>query len=961
MTSDGRQRIEQLYREARALTGEEQSAFLSEACIGHPELKREVESLLAQGLEPPTETLAAAVPLAPGSQIGQYKIVEHLGAGGMGTVFRADDTVLGRQVALKVLRPEMIGDAAAAVRFQREARMLASLNHPNIASIYGFEEQRSVKLLALEYVPGPTLAELLRRGPLPIRQVILIGKQIAEALEAAHAKNIVHRDLKPANIKVNDAGQVKVLDFGLAKTVERQREVSAETSTVTLGVELTQPMTILGTPAYMSPEQARGEELDARTDIWSFGCVLYEAVTAKAAFRGKTFTEILAAVLERDLDWTVLPGETPASLRALLKRCLRKDRNNRLHHIADARLELEDLPAQPAQETAAQSRVTRRTAIAAFSGAAVGAAATGVFAISRYRDAVPRNLTQFAIELPEGRLHNPSFNKRVAISPDGAAVVINAIGSDGSTIPYIRFLKDLEWRQIKDVPYAAGPFFSPDSRWFGYQADTFGGLRRQPLSGGASAVVCRTVNFYGGTWADGDVIYFVPEFPSGLMSVPGAGGEPREVLKIDFENGQRQHKFPCAIPGSDTLLLTTATADTATFDEAHIMALSPKSQRTKVLIEGGTHPRFSPSGHLLYARDAKVFAVRFDPRSLDVSGQPFPVLEGVLMSRNTGAANFDVSATGDLVYTAGICDGGARALIWVDRDGKAETLPIAAKSYLHPRLSPDERQLAIEVEGPSHDLYLYDFSRGVLSNITNNGVSHWPVWSPDGKHLSYRSGPMSKFQIWQIPADRSQPPVLVPAKGDSQSAESWSPDGSAIAYTSRSLGGPPKVMVAYVGGRQEAKEFAGGKAPVGSSKFSPDGRWIAYCSNESGKPQVFVQAFPGPGTKLQISSDGGTDPVWKRNGGELYYRKGDSMMVVEVSTAPAFKAGPPRELWRGHYSHGMSSSCGAPGATSSNYDVAADGRHFLMIKDDDLDRATSRQMVVVLGWSNEVRRLGSKV
>jgi dipeptidyl aminopeptidase/acylaminoacyl peptidase len=405
-------------------------------------------------------------------------------------------------------------------------------------------------------------------------------------------------------------------------------------------------------------------------------------------------------------------------------------------------------------------------------------------------------------------------------------------------------------------------------------------------------------------------------------------------------------------------MFTTATADIATFDEAHIAVFSLESGRKKVLVEGGTHPRYSPSGHLLYAHDAKIFAIRFDMKRLEAMGQPFPVLEGVLMSRNTGLANYDVSASGDLVYIPGICDGGARTLVWVDRNGKIEPVPLAAKSYLHPRLSPDDRRLAIEIEGPSHDLYVYDFDRGVLANMTTDGVSHWPVWSPDGTQLAYRSGPMAKFRLWRVPADRSRPPEQVPATGVSQSAESWSPDGRAIAYTARDgVGAPPSIMVARLDGSHQAELFASGKALQGSSKFSPDGRWLAYCSNEAGKPQVYVQAFPGPGPKIQISPDGGTDPVWKRTGGELYYRNGDSMMAVHVSTAPSFTAGRPQELWKGHYSHGMSSSCGAPGATSSNYDVTADGKRFLMIKDDDQDRATSKQIIVVQGWADEVSRL----
>jgi hypothetical protein len=396
-------------------------------------------------------------------------------------------------------------------------------------------------------------------------------------------------------------------------------------------------------------------------------------------------------------------------------------------------------------------------------------------------------------------------------------------------------------------------------------------------------------------------------------------------------------------------------ADNATFDDAHIGVCDLETGRKKVLVKGGTYPRYSPTGHLLYARDAKVLAIQFDVKRLETIGEPFPVLAGVLMSRNTGAANYDVSATGDLAYIPGICDGGTRTLVWVDRNGRAEPVAMPTKSYLHPRLSPDDRRLAIEIEGPSHDLYVFDFQRGVLTNITTDGISHWPVWSPDGERLGYRSGPMSQFRLWHVPADRSRPPQQLAASGISQSAESWSPDGRSMAYTSATLGVPPIIMIAHLDGG-EAEVFARGKGASGSSKFSPDGRWLAYCSNESGKPQVYVQAFPGPGPKIQVSSEGGTDPVWKRAGGELYYRNGDSMMAVDMSAGPTVAARP-RELWKGHYSHGMSSSCGAPGATSSNYDVAADGSRFLMIKDDDQDRNTSKEIIVVQGWADEVMRV----
>lgn len=403
--------------------------------------------------------------------------------------------------------------------------------------------------------------------------------------------------------------------------------------------------------------------------------------------------------------------------------------------------------------------------------------------------------------------------------------------------------------------------------------------------------------------------------------------------------------------------MAMGTVDTDTFDDARIAVFNAETGEIKTLVEGGTHPRYSPSGHLLYARDGKILAVRLDPHQLEVSGQPFTVLEGVLMSRNSGVANYDVSASGDLAYFPGAVDKGERTLVWVDRNGNPEPLKLSQRAYLHPRISPDMRQLAIEIEGPNHNFYVYDFVRDVLSQMTTDGVSHWPLWSSDGTQLVYRSGPMGAFKMWQISADRSRPASQLPGTGVSQSAESWSPDGHALAYTATTPEAGSHIMVESLDGGHESHPFADIKGSAGSAKFSPDGRWLAYCSNETKRPQVYVEAFPGPGPKIQVSNDGGTDPVWKRTGGELYFRNGDKMMAVVVSTTPTFTAQHPRTLWEGRYSHGMSTSCGPPGATSSNYDVTADGQRFLMIKDVAPDTAVSKQIVVVLGWADEVNRL----
>jgi serine/threonine protein kinase/Tol biopolymer transport system component len=894
----------------------------------------------------------------PGLRLGQYRIVEHLGTGGMGTVYKATDTNLGRTVALKLVRPEMLEDPAGIARFEREARLLASLNHPHIAAIYDFEECGGVRFLSLEYVSGPTLGERLRRGPLPLREAISFASQVAQAIEAAHASQIIHRDLKPANIKITESGQVKVLDFGLAKPVEQARAAGAEADTATLTEHLTEKLAVVGTPAYMSPEQARGKDLDARTDIWSFGCVLYEALTGKVTFRGNSTTEILAAVVEREPDWTALPQSTPLPVRSLLKRCLRKDPNRRLRDIGDARVELEDLLVSPSHEDAPpKPDTTRRTAISALVGAAAGAAGMGVFAIGRYRGGAHRKLAQFAVVPPDNGVFAPSFNKRVAISPDGAHIAFNSgLGGSAPQTLFLRSVGDLEAKPIKDAGSGGAPFFSPDGLWLGFITNAAPtSIRKVALSGGAPITICPHDGFAGAAWANQDTIYFVAANPGGIVSVSASGGQLKEIARIDFAKGERLHKYPSALPGGKALLFTVATTDSESFDDAAIAVFSPATGERRILVEGGTHPVYSPSGHLVYGRNGNLLAVPFDANRLRVTGQPFTVLEGVSMSRNTGVVNFDISASADLVYVPGKADGGARTLFWVDRNGKSEKLPLPPRSYLHPRISADGSQLAVEIEGSNHDIYLYGFGSGVLTKITTDGVSHWPVWSPDGKNIGYRSGPMGAFKLFQVPADRSHDPQQVPAEGRAQSAESYSPDGRAIAYTAAAPGVVPKVMVVPLQGERTPRPLDNSKYAQGSPKFSPDGHWLAYCSPESGKPQVYVQAFPGPGAKFQVSSDGGTDPVWKRNGGELYYRNGDIMMAVPVSTGSRFSAGRPQELWKGHYSPGMGSSCGGPGTTSSNYDVTADGNRFLMVKDDDQDYATSKQIVVVLGWADELR------
>ena len=715
----------------------------------------------------------------------------------MGEVYRARDTRLGRDVAIKILSHAFTADPDRLARFEREARLLASLNHPNVATIHGVEESDGVLALVMEFVEGETLSDRLTRGPVPQSEALGIARQIADALDTAHGKGIIHRDLKPGNVMLSREGVVKVLDFGLAKALAGDGSPH-DLSMVTM--DRTEEGLVLGTPSYMSPEQARGHIVDKRTDIWAFGCVLFEILCGRRAFSGATLSDTIATILTREPDWDQLPAAIPAGVSRLLRRCLEKDPKRRLRDIGDARIELDDARSQAGDESGGSQQargITRRTAIAALAGTAAGAVATGAFAIRRYRDdATPRNVTRFAIAMPEGEVHNASHNCRLGISRDGRRIAFNTVGPNGIRL-YVRSLGDLEARLLKEAGEGFTPVFSPDDRSLLFVASRQ--IRKVALSGGAPATVCTIGSFAGTTWADDQTIYFVSEVPGGILRVPANGGQPASVVEIDVANGERVLKFPHALPGGKAVLFTAAPADAESFDDAHIAVVSTASGTRKTLVEGGTFARFA-SGHLVYARNGSLLAVAFDPDRLEVSGQPFTVLDGLHMSRNTGAANFDIAANGDLAYIPGRAEGGARTLHWVDRSGKAEQVPLPSRSYLHPRLSPDGLKLAIEIEGSDHNVYVYDFRSGVIQNITTDGVSHWPVWSPDGLTIGYRAGPMGRFQLWQVPADRSQAPAQVPATGVSQSAESYSPDGRAIAYTTSDPNAPSRITVVPLDG-----------------------------------------------------------------------------------------------------------------------------------------------------------------
>ena len=968
------ERIQHLYHAARAREDHDRSGFLDSACAGDSNLRHEVQVLLDQPIATGEFVDFVGGPAAAhtertlrpasllGKRLGAYDVRELIGRGGMGDVYRAHDTSLGRDVAIKVLPDAFAKDPDRLARFDREARAVAALNHPHIAAIHGVVESDGIRGLVLELVEGETLAERLRSAappaPVPLREAMEYARQIAVALEAAHEKGITHRDLKPANIKIAPGGAVKLLDFGIAKVVNENRshvDLTQTTNTSTVaGV-------MVGTPGYMSPEQARGKPVDKRTDIWAFGCVLFEMLSGRVAFPGETSSDTIAAVLERDPDWAVLPPQIPSALVLLLQRCLEKEPTQRLRDIGDARIELDRLLRSPADSISAPPRTRARSrpgriamAIAAL---ALAAAAVGLALTWPRSDAGDRRVSRFAVPLAEGQVIIPAFIRNVALSRDGTKLAFTPL--PGPVV--IRRLDSLDSRPIDATTtpgFRGAPVFSPDGASIAFiQGNAvFSASRpfyKASLAGGAPLKLADYDMFHEGDWAQDGWIYWTASYPGGIVRIRDAGGAVEPVTRLDVEKGERSHRFARLLPDGGALLYTVAFEGIDSYDNARIDIYDFKLRSSKTLISGGTAAVYSPSGHIVYASAGKLFAVPFDATRREVTGAPFEVLNGVMMSRNTGAAHFSVSDRGDLAYVPGGVEGGRRTLVWVDRDGSAEPLPLPPASYLYPRIAPDGQNMAVEIEGPNHDFYFYDFARTVFSKITTDGMSHDPVWSPDGHRLAFRSWQVGGMTMWWMPVDRSGQPERLDLKGTRQSPVAFSPDGQYLAFDQKDSDTRDDVWVLPLANKQLPRPFARSKFNEGSAKFSPDGHWVAYSSDESGRPEIYVQAFPGPGLKLQISNGGGVDPVWRRSGGELYYRADNKMMAVSVTTSPQFRAGPPKQLWEGAYMSGLGSSCGMPGVSSASYDVTADGSRFLLVKDEEVTPAT--QVVVVVNFAEEIR------
>jgi Tol biopolymer transport system component len=898
--------------------------------------------------------------LTLGARLGHFTIVRLLGTGGMGEVYEARDAKLGRSVAVKVLSDPVLQSPDHLARFEREARLLASLNHPNIATIYGIEEADGVRFLVLELVPGETIADLLKKGSMDVAKALSLFRQVAEALETAHESGVIHRDLKPANVKVTPVGQVKVLDFGLAKAfADPASSADGTLETLTRHEDLTREGRILGTPAYMSPEQARGKAVDRRTDVWAFGCCLYEALTGRRTFEGETHTDRIAAILSRDPDWGALPPQTPPRIRDLLRRCLQRDPQRRLRHIGDARIEIEEALAEPAGSApsaaapAPKLEPRWRRVLPWGLAVAAGVVAVALFQARGRSAPAASPLMRFAIALPPTAPLDLGEHTALAFSPDGKQLVYVAsdqLGRSPAGAPqlYVRVMDRLEARPIAGTEGAAGPFFSPDGQWIGFFAVADRALKRVSIAGGAPLTVCDVSPVVrGASWAPDDTIVLAPTQASELYRVPASGGKPQPLTTLDKTTGEQAHLWPEVLPGGKAVIFTVKTAES--FDEARI-AVQPLGRpgKPKILIRGGAHARWAPSGHIVYARAGELLAVPFDLERLEVRGAPLQVAQGVSMDPRTGAAHFALSSSGTLAYVPGGAGGIARSLLWVDRRGNARPITETRRAYLHPALSPDGQRLAVTIEGASQDIWVDDLSRGTLTRLTFEADEEInPVWTRDGARLALSIiRPGRDPALFWAPADGSGPPEPLLEAGPARFPTSFSPRDRVLAYTEEQGRGIADVWLLPLDDRAHPRPFLSAPFQESAATFSPDGAWIAYVSNESGRNEVYVQPYPGPGAKRQISTEGGTSPVWAASGRELFYRNGDAMMSVGVTTRPRFSAGSPQVLFRGSYEE--------PARTdwSRNYDVAPDGQRFAMIRGEETAPA---QIYVVLSWLEEQR------
>jgi len=886
------------------------------------------------------------VTLGSGSKLLHYEVLGQLGAGAMGEVYRARDSKLGREVAIKVLPEHFAEDEERLRRFEREAKTLASLNHPNVAQIFGVDQVGETCFLVLELAEGESLDERLKRGPLPLAEALDVCRQIAEGLEAAHEAGVIHRDLKPANIRVTPEGRVKVLDFGLAKPTRLSSETRSTDSVLS-----TEQGRLLGTPTYMAPEQARGKPIDRRIDVWAFGCVLYECLTGKRAFEGETLSDVLGAVLRAEADLGALPAGTPAVVRALLARCLDKDPRRRLRDVGEARLVLED-PSEDPSDAAMRPAPRARSMLLPWSLAA--AASLAVLALLlRGSGALegPSGPVRLAVRVPFGAPLNADTNLNeqhlLALSSDGSTLALVVKASDSERL-CLRRLDDFEPVLLEGTEDASSPFFSPDGRWVAFFAR--GKLCKVAVTGGRPIELADAGLNRGGVWCPNGDIVFSPSTTSGLVLLASQGGAPRELTHLDPARKERSHRWPALLPGDEIAFTVGTTDQPASYDDARIDAVELATGARRELLRGASMVKAAPGGQLVIARNDQLLALPLAQATGTSSEGAVQVLQGVAGMASSGAAYFDLAANGTLVYVQRHPRADEFELAWITRAGVLEELPFPPREYRGPRVSPDGTAVAVGIgggPGQKSDVWIGDLATGTLRRLTLDGKSAAPAWTRDGARVAFCSYEGARNLLaWQAADGSGVPETLYTFEEAAPAAPlSFAPGDRALLFIQdRGPGHSGDILLLDLDTRaiheikaDEAIEFAGA--------LSPDGKWLASTSDESGRAEVYVQAFPGPGSRWQVSERGGY-PTWSADGRELFYLDGRTVLVAPVQQAPSFTLGAPRKLFEQLFR--------VESETLTNYDVAADGR-FLVVR-NTAEEPMDQHVNVVLGWDQELRR-----
>jgi len=957
--------------------------------------------------------------LIPGTRLGVYEVTAQIGEGGMGQVYRATDTKLKRQVAIKILPPSLAADHDRLTRFQREAEVLASLNHPNIAAIYGLEESAGITALVMELVEGETLDERIRHGSglladgygrsrsstigdqpsaishqpsrgLDLDEALAIAKQIADALEAAHEQGIIHRDLKPANIKVRSDGMVKVLDFGLAKAMDTEgagqvggagkagKGDLTQSPTITTPA-MTRAGMILGTAAYMSPEQARGKFVDKRADIWAFGIVVFEMVTGRRAFEGDDISVTLASVLMKDPDWSALPAAVPAGLRRLLTACLKKDPKARMRDIGEARQRIEELlsggpeeistPALPtvAAPLSLVGRVLPWAVAVMFGIALIGA----LVVWSPWRSAPVPTPRKLLASIGADASLPTDLGASAILSPDGTTLAFVAQQS-GQTRLFVRKLDQLQAAALAGTEGAASPFFSPYGQWIAFFAG--GKLKKVSVTGGAAINLCDAPSGRGGTWTDDDTIIFTPTGGAGpntrLMRIPAAGGIP--AVFGTFSEGAATQRWPQALPGGKAVLYTEHSSGAA-FDGANLVAAPLAGGKPKVVVHGGYYGRYVPSdlasstrGHLIYMQQGTLFAVRFDLGRLETIGQAMPAIEGVTAYPGaTGGAQLAFSSDGTFVYVPGAGVTTANPTDWMTRDGKTSVLRATKADWWNPRFSPDGQKLALEIsDGKQSDIWVYEWARDTLTQLTfDPGQDRFPAWTPDGRRIVFASdrAKAGALNLYWVKADGTGDVTRLTDSSENHFDPSWHPTGKFLVFTAGRGGATGNDLMILPMEGDDARGWKPGKPTVFLSTpanevypmFSPDGRWVAYASTEviAGPNDVYVRPFPGPGGKWRVSTEGGVYPRWSTTTHELLFLNNQSkvMFAPYAVVGDSFRADRP-QIW---------SPTGIRGARIGNsaYDLHPDGKRLAAAAAQDQGSGVQDKVVFVFNFADYLRKI----